>query len=124
MYNVPHIKKKIGLAQVSATKKCAIFVSPVNISPAKQTYLGVCLLFVAVAAYLYFLNLSVVHVVMRKEASYEANELRTQIAMLETSYIEAQHKIADRIANLEGYTIDTEKIFVTRGQTSLVLRDN
>ncbi len=105
MYNVSHIKK-------------------INISPAKQTYLGVCLLMAAVAAYLYFLNLSVVHVVMRKESSHEANELRTQIAMLETSYIEAQHKIADRIANLDGYSIDTEKVFVTRGETNLVLRDN
>jgi hypothetical protein len=96
----------------------------IKISPSKQTAIAVGLLMTAVATYLYFLNLSVVHVVMRKEATQESNQLRTEIAMLETSYIQSQHKIADRIANLEGYSIDTEKVFITRGETSLVLRDN
>lgn len=96
----------------------------IKISSSQQTFIGMSILMVAVVAYLYFLNLSVVHVVMRKEASHEANQLRAEIAMLETSYIEAQHKIADRIGNLNGYSIDTEKIFVTRGETNLVLRDN
>ena len=76
-------------------------------------------------AYLYFLNLSVVHVVMRKEAAQEENQLRTEIAMLETSYINSQHKIADRIATVEGYNnVETEKVFVTRGASSLVLRND
>lgn len=83
-----------------------------------------CLLVTSVIAYLYFLNMSVVHVVMRKEASQDISQLKTEIAVLETSYIEAQHIIANRIASVEGYNIDTEKIFVTRGDTSLVLRDN
>jgi hypothetical protein len=61
---------------------------------------------------------------MRKETLAEQNQIRTEIAALETSYIEAQHKIASRIAHLDGYSIDTAKIFVTRGQESLVLRDN
>ena len=82
------------------------------------------LLMMAIAAYLYFLNVSVINVVMRKEASQEQNRLRTEIAMLETSYIQAQHTIADRIASLDGYSVDNEKIFITRGETSLVLRDN
>lgn len=99
-------------------------IKSIHISPSKQTAIAVGLLMTAVAAYLYFLNLSVVHVVMRKEATQESNQLRTEIAMLETTYIQSQHKIADRIANLEGYSIDTEKIFITRGETSLVLRDN
>ena len=99
-------------------------IKSIKISPSQQTALCVGLLMTAVAAYLYFLNLSVVHVVMRKEATQESNQLRTEIAMLETTYIQSQHKIADRIANLEGYSIDTEKIFITRGETSLVLRDN
>ena len=50
--------------------------------------------------------------------------MRGEIAMLETSYIEAQHKIAGRIADLDGYSIDTAKIFVTRGEDSLVLKSN
>jgi hypothetical protein len=100
------------------------FIKTIKISPSQQTAFGMVALMIAVVAYLYFLNLSVVHVVMRKEASHEANQLRAEISMLETSYIEAQHKIADRIGNLDGYSIDTEKIFVTRGETNLVLRDN
>ncbi|MEY2665258.1 MAG: hypothetical protein RLZZ480_363 [Candidatus Parcubacteria bacterium] len=95
-----------------------------RIDSTHQTYFCLVVLVCSVAAYLYFLNVSVVHVVMRKEATQEQNRLRTEIAMLETSYIEAQHKIADRIADLEGYSTETDKIFITRGETGLVLRDN
>ena len=94
------------------------------LNSSQQTLLCLCLLVAAVSSYLYFLNVSVVHVVMRKEATQEQNRLRTEIAMLETTYIEAQHEIADRIATLNGYNVDTEKVFITRGETSLVLRDN
>lgn len=95
-----------------------------RISNSQQTFICMTLLMMAIAAYLYFLNVSVINVVMRKEASQEQNRLRTEIAMLETSYIQAQHTIADRIASLDGYSVDNEKIFITRGETSLVLRDN
>ena len=82
------------------------------------------LVILSIVAYLYFLNMSVVHVVMRKEANQDISQLKTEIAVLETSFIEAQHIIAGRIATLEGYDTDTAKVFVTRGDTSLVLRDN
>ncbi len=95
--------------------------TPHNITP---MLIGVGFLIVGVVAYLYFLNLSVVHVVMRKEATQQQNQLRAEIAMLETSYIEAQHAIAARIATLEGYNTETDKVFVTRGETSLVLNTN
>lgn len=100
------------------------YVQRLQLNTAEQTLLLMTLLFVFVGLYLYFLNLSVVHVVMRKEIISEQNQTRTEIAELEASYIEAQHKIAGRIAHLDGYSIDTSKIFVTRGQDSLVLRDN
>lgn len=99
-------------------------VQRLKLNTSQQTMLLLGLLGVFIGTYLYFLNLSVVHVVMRKETLAEQNQLRTEIAALETSYIEAQHKIAGRIAHLDGYSIDTAKIFVTRGQESLVLRDN
>lgn len=80
---------------------------------------------VSIVVYLYFLNISVVHVVMRKEATQEQNILRTEIAMLETSYIEAQHAIAARIATLDGYNVETSKVFVSRDTTdTLVLQTN
>ncbi len=100
------------------------YVQRLQLNTSEQTLFLLTLLLVGVGVYLYFLNLSVVHVVMRKETLAEQNKLRTEIAALETSYIEAQHKIAGRIAHLDGYSIDTAKIFVTRGQESLVLRDN
>ena len=74
-----------------------------------------------VIMYLYFLNMSVVQVVMRTDYVQQQQELKTEIAMLEASYIEAQHTIASRIATLEGYNTDTAKIFVSREQASLVL---
>ncbi len=100
------------------------YVQRLKLESSQQTMLLFVMLGLFVGMYLYFLNLSVVHVVMRKEILQEQNHLRTEIASLETSYIEAQHKIASRIATVEGYTVDTPKIFVTRGETSLVLRDN
>jgi hypothetical protein len=100
------------------------YVQRLQLNIGEQTLVLVTLLLVFVGVYLYFLNLSVVHVVMRKEVIAEQNQIRTEIAALETSYIEAQHKIAGRIAHLDGYSIDTAKIFVTRGEDSLVLRDN
>jgi len=67
-----------------------------------------------VVAYLYFLNVSVVHVVMRQEAIQETQNLKNQIALLETEYITAQHTIAARMASVDGYREDSEKIFVAR----------
>ena len=95
--------------------------TPHNITP---ILIGAVVLVVGVVSYLYFLNLSVVHVVMRKEATQEQSQLRAEIATLETQYIEAQHAIAARIATLDGYNTETEKVFVTRGNTNLVLNSN
>ena len=71
--------------------------------------------------YLYFLNVSVVHVVMRKDAIREINNLNTEIAMLESAYIEAEHTITTRIATLDGYNADTKKVFLNTSSDSLVL---
>jgi hypothetical protein len=88
------------------------------------TYALVASIVIAVILYLYFLNVSVVHVIMRKEATQDVNQLRTQIAILETEYITAQHTIASQMGTLAEFTTDAEKIFVHRDQSSLVLRDN
>ena len=79
------------------------------------------LLVSAAAAYLYFLNVSVVHVVMRQDAAVEIKELQTEISILESEYIEAQHTIAARIAVLDGYNTNTQKIFVARTDVGFVL---
>jgi hypothetical protein len=72
------------------------------------------LIVLAVVAYLYFLQVSVVHVVMRKEAMTEAQDTRNAIALLETEYITAQHTIAARMAQVDGYKEESEKVFVAR----------
>ena len=89
-----------------------------------KTTLGcVGLLVSTIVLYLYFLNLSVVQVVMRTEQVQRQQDLGAEIAMLESLYIKAQHSIAARIATLDGYDTNTEKIFVSRKQASFVLRD-
>jgi predicted transcriptional regulator len=94
-----------------------------KISYSKTTLSCLFLLVTSVVLYLYFLNMSVVHVVMRTEFTQEQNTLRTDIAMLEARYIESQHTIASRISTLQGYETDVAKIFVSREPASLVLRD-
>lgn len=72
--------------------------------------------------YLYFLNLSVVHVVIRQEVMIEVQETKNKIALLETEYISAQHKIAANMAAVSAFQTDQAKIFVTRdARPSLVL---
>lgn len=95
-----------------------------TISDTQITLACFSLLVITAILYLYFLNVSVVHVVMRKEAAQEIQTLHTEIAALETAFIESQHTIAKRIADLNGYSVESSKIFITRSETSLVLRDN
>lgn len=87
-------------------------------SKATLACLGV--LVCTIVLYLYFLNMSVVQVVMRTEHTQTQHALQADIALLEAAYIEAQHTVSARIANLEGYDTDASKIFVSRAQTQLV----
>ena len=77
-----------------------------------------------IVLYLYFLNMSVVHVVMRTQHVQNQNKYSAEIAKLEAKFIDSQHVIATRIASLDGYETDTPKIFVSRDQASLVLVNN
>lgn len=94
-----------------------------TIKNSKATIICVGLLFGMIVLYLYFLNMSVVQVVMRTDFVQQKQELNTEIAQLEAAYIESQHKIAARIATLDGYDTNTPKIFVSRDGASLVLRN-
>jgi hypothetical protein len=83
------------------------------------SFLGAILL-LCVVAYMYFLSMSVVHVVFRKEINQESRLLESQIASLEARYIEAQHAVSERIASAQSLTETNEKIFVTRAPETLV----
>jgi|GEM_PF-1090231 len=90
--------------------------------PRYFTLLGV-VFFALIILYMYFLSMSVVHVVLRKEINRSVAETSSQIATLEASYIESQHKVSDKIAALNTFTETNSKIFVTRGQNAPVLTD-
>ncbi len=77
---------------------------------------------VSILGYMYFLSLSVVHVVMRKEATQQISHLRSEIANLEAEYIEAKHQISARVATLDGYNNNQNKIFISKEEKSLVLQ--
>lgn len=97
-----------------AKSRETIKYSPVTIACAVM-------LVIAVAAYLYFLNMSVVQVVMRTEAAQDRYLLNAEIALLESDYIVAQHEIASRIATNMDFDNDMEKIFVSAGSNKVVL---
>ncbi len=90
--------------------------------PIYFTILGV-VFFALVILYMYFLSMSVVHVVLRKEINRSVTETESQIATLEASYIESQHKVSDKIAALNTFTETDAKIFVSRGPNAPVLTD-
>lgn len=74
--------------------------------------------------YVYFVSASVLHVVMQQEMERNVSMLHTEISKLEAEYIAAQHELSDEIALRSGYVAAEEKIFIDRGETRLVLRDN
>ena len=72
-------------------------------------------------SYIYFLSLSVVHVVMQKEIDRDISTLRSEISSLEAEYMTAQHRISTEIANRTDLMASTEKIFINKTSPSLVL---
>ncbi len=96
------------------------------LTPTVCVSVGSTLVVILVIAYMYFLSMSVVHVVFRKEVHQQARALESEIASLEATYIEAQHKVSERIAQAEQLAETNDKIFVMRDTGALVLsrRDN
>lgn len=91
----------------------------------RQVITGACfvLLILSVVAYMYFLSLSVVHVVMRKDTLQEITQLRSDIAFLESSYIEANYEISQKVALADEFAAVKDKIFIRQSlDQGLVLR--
>jgi hypothetical protein len=81
-----------------------------------------CVIGAALVGYLYFLNLSVVHVVIRQEVMQDLQDTKNQIALLETEFISAQHTIAANMAAVSGFQEDQTKIYIVRNASpNLVL---
>ena len=82
------------------------------------------LLTVLACLYMYLLSATVVHVVMQKEGKKEINELHSEISQLEAEYISRQHAVSSEIASMQGFIATNEKIFIDKGDDSLVLLTN
>ncbi len=92
----------------------------ISYSPYTLALLGV--IGATLVCYLYFLNLSVVHVVIRQEVMQDLQDTKNQIALLETEFISAQHTIAANMAAVSGFKEDQTKIFIVRNASpNLVL---
>lgn len=79
------------------------------------------MLLALIALYMYYLSVSVLHVVLRQEATHRVSVLTTEIAVLETEYINARHSISSRLATLTDYSDATEKIFLARETDSVIV---
>ena len=96
-------------------------ISSVRLRPGVvASCLGV-LLLVLVVLYMYFLTMSVVQVVLRKESNQDKRKLESEIAMYEADYIEAQHKVSERIATTNMLAENNDKIFIERQPSPLVM---
>ncbi len=95
----------------------------INSNPHYVTLGGIVLVVIGVLAYMYFLSLSVVHVVVRKEVLRDINQVRSELALLEAKYIEANHVISTRVATLDGFSEVQNKMFINAATPQgLVLR--
>jgi hypothetical protein len=60
---------------------------------------------------------------MRKDALQQMGQLRSEIAYLESAYIEANHVISTRVATAEGFNEIKDKVFISATpDQNLVLR--
>jgi hypothetical protein len=73
------------------------------------------------AAYGYLVSATVVHVVIEQEVKREMSELTSVISELESAYITRQHAINSEIALQQGFEVTTNKIFIPKQPSSLVL---
>lgn len=73
-------------------------------------------------SYMYLLSMSVVHVVISKEAETGIHDLRSKIAALESEYMEMQNSLSQDIVEQKGYVAVSKKIFIDRGGNDLVTR--
>lgn len=77
----------------------------------------------SIVLYIYFLSLSVTHVVLRQDSVQKLNALKSEIAELDTRYIEAKHKINSELVNLNHLSKKEDKIFISHSSQNLALID-
>ena len=78
----------------------------------------------SVSSYMYFVSMSVVDVVMRKEADSQIAEIGTSVSQLESQYIEMQHSVSSDIATMKGFVSADKKVFINKHDDTLVFLHN
>src|SRR5690606_3948487 len=68
------------------------------------------------AAYMYFLSVSVIHVVISRENEEKMHRVSAEIADLEATYMEKKIEIANEVVGQSGYVTDIKKVFVHKDQ--------
>ncbi|OGG86028.1 hypothetical protein A2392_00995 [Candidatus Kaiserbacteria bacterium RIFOXYB1_FULL_46_14] len=74
------------------------------------------------AAYMYFLSVSVIHVVISRENEEKMHRVSAEIATLEATYMEKKIEIASEVVGQSGYVTAIKKVFVNRDQSSVVTK--
>lgn len=87
----------------------------------KCFFASLSLLIIVFGLYMYFVSMSVVHVVMRKEVNQQIIVVNSQISELESQYINAQHGVSVEIASMQGFVKVENKIFLDRTSTNVAL---
>ncbi len=83
----------------------------------KLTWFCLCSLLISFFSYLYFLNLAVIAVAERTDLSVMRSEIKSEIAILETEYIESRYMMANHIVDSQENEIVSDKIFVFRNRS-------
>ncbi len=87
-------------------------------------YIALAVLATVFVTYVYFVSISVAHVVMRKEIDTNIGALGANVSQLEAKYIEIQHSVSNDIATHKGYVVADSKIFIDKAADTLVLSGN
>ena len=93
-------------------------------SERKFFYLAVTFVLSAVFLYVYFICVSVVHVVARTETDRGISQMQARINDLESRYIEAKQAITFDNASERGFVSTKDKVYITRSAGTLVLSNN
>lgn len=98
-----------------------IKISTIELQPKQAVHALALVISVLFVCYMYFIFSAVVQVVIREETDQLTQNLRSDISVLESKYIAAQHRVSEHISMLEGYDKVSDKTFIDRHSPSLVL---
>lgn len=101
-----------------------VIYTPIYRDEARLFYIALSLCVGLLAAYMYFVSTSIMHVVMRKEVDQEISGTGTYVSQLEAEYIELQHSVSTEVATKQGYVLATDKIFINKTSDTLVMVHN